>query len=279
MPRKKHNITPEIIEQVRAMYDEVDDNGKKVWSQRRLAKYLRLPRTYISAFVNGFASPHEYRTHLAKKRGFASLTEYRTHLAKEKGFASRHEYQTHLAKENGFPSLTEYQTYLAKEKGFASTHEYRTHLAREKGEEEQFLLKKRLRFSLGDVLKRYTLDGKVQSAREYGIDYSTICESLEEEAKEVHGKTLEDMREEGYHVDHIIPVSFFDLENPEEVRRCYHPSNLRWLPGRENMSRSNRFREEDLEVLVSIPMAVFPEQMMGCGELLQKYPHYFVHTT
>ena len=48
--------------------------------------------------------------------------------------------------------------------------------------------------------------------------------------------------------------------------------------GKDNISKSNSFRAEDLEALVSVPMELFPEQMMGCGELLHKYPHYFVDT-
>ena len=132
---------------------------------------------------------------------------------------------------------------------------------KERGEQEQFLLKCRLRNNLRENLKQYTREGKTFSSSKYGIDYSAITSSLEKEAEEVHGKSILQLREEGYHVDHIIPVSNYNLEDPEEVGRCYHPDNLRWLPGRENISRSNRWRDEDLEVILSVPNKVYPKKV------------------
>ncbi len=359
MPRKKHNVTPELIEKVRAMYEEVDDKGKKVWSQKRLSEHLGLPKQYITAFVNGFESHSEYRTHKNKQNGFSSYTDYLTHLAKKNGFSSPHEYRQHMARKNGFTSETqyrihlaqengftsiyerrlhqigkrgfnsfgEYQTHLVKKKGCSSSHEYRTLLAQEKGFESTYsyqvhliqnsifpsmhsyldhlaknngfssvyeyqlhLIKKKgfksyseyrfylaskkgledivrltktLRNNFNRALKKYTSTGKIQSASKYGIDYLAICESLEEEARQVYGKSISEMREEKYHVDHIIPVSFYGLEDPEEVRRCYHPSNLRWLSGEENMSRGNSFRAEDLEVLVNLPVEINPKKWLA----------------
>ena len=120
MAKRKHNITPDLITRVRDLYSEVDDNGKKVWSQRKLAKEVGLSQKYITAFVNGFESAYEYRTHLAKERGFESLTEYQKHLAKEAGFETHYEYRKHLAKERGFETEYEYKKHLAKERGFES---------------------------------------------------------------------------------------------------------------------------------------------------------------
>ena len=309
MAKRKYNITPDLITRVRELYSEVDDNGKKVWSQSKLGKHVGLPKIYITAFVNGFESYTEYqkhrikengfesyqgyRNHLAKERGFESLTEYlkhrikeagfesrteyqkhrikengfeslteyQKHLAKEKGFESRHEYQKHLAKEAGFKSLTEYKKHLAKENGFESLYEYEKHRAKENGKLEQFLLKDRLSSNLYQNLKQFTKEGKTFSSSKYGIDYSAIISSLEKEAEEVHGKNIGQLMEEGYHVDHIIPVSNYNLEDPEEVGRCYHPDNLRWLPGEENKSRGNKFRDEDLEVILSVPNKVYPKKL------------------
>ena len=245
MAKRKHNITPDLITRVRELYSEVDDNGKKVWSQRKLAKEVELPLTYITAFVNGFES----------------RTEYRKHLAKEAGFESEYEYQKYLAKEAGFESPNEYQKHLEKEAGFESRYEYKKHRAKERGELEQFLLRDRLSSNLYQNLKQYTQEGKTFSSSKYGIDYSAITSSLEKEAEEVHGKSIPQLMEEGYHVDHIIPVSNYNLEDPEEVGRCYHPDNLRWLPGRENKSRGNNWRKEDLEVILSVPNKVYPKKL------------------
>ena len=185
MAKRKHNITPDLIARVRELYSEVDDNGKKVWSQRKLAKEVGLSQPYITAFVNGFESLTEYQTHLAKEAGFESLTEYENHLVKERGFETKYEYERYLVKERGFESRSEYQNHLAKEAGFESEYEYRKHLAEEKGELEQFILECRLRSNLYQNLKKYTKEGKTFSSNKYGIDYSAITSSLEKEAEEV----------------------------------------------------------------------------------------------
>jgi 5-methylcytosine-specific restriction endonuclease McrA len=41
----------------------------------------------------------------------------------------------------------------------------------------------------------------------------------------------------GWHVDHIKPLNTFDLSNPEELKQCWHYSNLRPLWWNENLSR------------------------------------------
>lgn len=43
-----------------------------------------------------------------------------------------------------------------------------------------------------------------------------------------------------WHVDHIVPSSYFDLTEPEEIRRCYHFSNLRPLWAKKNMQEADR---------------------------------------
>lgn len=40
-----------------------------------------------------------------------------------------------------------------------------------------------------------------------------------------------------WHIDHIVPCAYFDLTREDELRRCFHFSNLRPLWAKENMSR------------------------------------------
>lgn len=43
----------------------------------------------------------------------------------------------------------------------------------------------------------------------------------------------------GYHIDHIIPVSAYDMNNPEDIRKCWNPSNMRIINKYQNMSKGN----------------------------------------
>lgn len=85
------------------------------------------------------------------------------------------------------------------------------------------------RFAL--ALKLYTKNGKTNSLKEYGIDIKSIIEQL--------GQPPQDGKK--YHIDHIFPIVAFDLENPEHIKLCWHPSNLQWLEASENIKKSDKY--------------------------------------
>ena len=41
------------------------------------------------------------------------------------------------------------------------------------------------------------------------------------------------------HIDHLIPISAYDFNNPNEIKKCWNPRNLRLLPAKENLSKNN----------------------------------------
>ena len=43
-----------------------------------------------------------------------------------------------------------------------------------------------------------------------------------------------------WHADHMMPCASFDLEDPEQQRRCFHYTNLQPMWGSENMSKSDK---------------------------------------
>lgn len=43
-----------------------------------------------------------------------------------------------------------------------------------------------------------------------------------------------------WHMDHIIPCSYFDLTKSEEQRKCFHFSNIRPLWAADNLKKSNK---------------------------------------
>ena len=49
------------------------------------------------------------------------------------------------------------------------------------------------------------------------------------------------------HIDHIIPASAYDLNDMDELRRCWNCRNLRFLTREENMAKFNRLDMELVE--------------------------------
>ena len=59
-------------------------------------------------------------------------------------------------------------------------------------------------------------------------------------------KYIEDLFTEGMswdsniHIDHIVPCASFDLNDPQEQRKCFHYTNLQPLWGVDNLKKSDR---------------------------------------
>lgn len=58
------------------------------------------------------------------------------------------------------------------------------------------------------------------------------------------GMTWENMGRGGWHIDHKIPCSWFDLTEKWQQELCFHHTNLQPLWEADNLSKSNRFAHE-----------------------------------
>jgi hypothetical protein len=96
----------------------------------------------------------------------------------------------------------------------------------------QVRLTHRLRNRLRESLKNYG-EGKKMHSKEYGVDWTPAIRKL------VETKPA-DFGERKYDIDHVKPVSSFDLTNTEQVRQAFAPDNLQWLEAKENRRKGNK---------------------------------------
>jgi len=110
-------------------------------------------------------------------------------------------------------------------------------------EDDLFNLKMRLRSNFNQAMKHYSKTGKIRSSKEYGINYKKIIEHLKPFPKDISK----------YEVDHIIPLSLFDHNDPEQIKKAWAPENLQWLTKEINMWKGSRLikplTEEEKEKL------------------------------
>ena len=96
---------------------------------------------------------------------------------------------------------------------------------------------------LGSCLRTRLLTGlkaksckKAYSTLEYlGCSFYECKKYLEAQFKE--GMTWKNHGKKGWHVDHIRPVASFDLKDPEQVKKCFHYTNLQPLWWRDNLTK------------------------------------------
>jgi hypothetical protein len=80
---------------------------------------------------------------------------------------------------------------------------------------------------------------KISKSLEYlGAQPKFIKEYIEQQFKP--GMSWQNYGMHGWHIDHIIPVSKFDLTNENERKKCFHYTNLQPLWAEENMKKSNK---------------------------------------
>ena len=78
----------------------------------------------------------------------------------------------------------------------------------------------------------------------FGCNWETVKNHIEGQFTE--GMTWENHGKFGWHIDHIVPCSSFDLTDPVQQRKCFHYTNLQPLWWQDNLEKGNNVRFEDL---------------------------------
>lgn len=105
--------------------------------------------------------------------------------------------------------------------------------------EPDYMLKKRLRNNILKYLKKDGIKKSCSTSDLLGCSHEFFKSYFE--SKFVDGMTWEMFcTSDKIHIDHIIPVDAFDLTNEDEVRKCFHYTNLQPLWKKDNLSKSNK---------------------------------------
>ena len=101
-----------------------------------------------------------------------------------------------------------------------------------------FKLTERIRSRINLCLKKYKTIKSQEFKDLLGTsDMQIIWKHLEKNFKE--GMTRENHG--AWHIDHIKPISSFDLTKPEQQRACFHYTNMQPLWAKENLSKGAKY--------------------------------------
>lgn len=106
----------------------------------------------------------------------------------------------------------------------------------ERRQQLDYRLSQTLRARLRSALKRNYKNSS--AVGDLGCTIGQLKTYLESKFKT--GMTWENWGHNGWHIDHIKPLSSFDLKNPEQQKLAVHFTNLQPLWSRENLSKGSK---------------------------------------
>jgi len=101
-----------------------------------------------------------------------------------------------------------------------------------------FKIRHNLRTRLNNALRAQKTKKSKSSLAFLGCSIEQVRKHLESQFQE--GMTWENHATDGWHIDHIIPCVSFDLTKEEEIRKCFHYTNLKPLWAEENLSKRDK---------------------------------------
>ena len=99
-----------------------------------------------------------------------------------------------------------------------------------------FKIKGNLSGRLSDLIKKRNLS--VNTLELIGCDEKTFLSHIENQFTE--GMNWKNYGLKGWHIDHIIPLSSFDLTIEDEVKKACHYTNLQPLWWEDNLKKGNK---------------------------------------
>ncbi len=189
-----------------------------------MRKWKRKNEDYLKEYIKKWRKEHKHHMKDYMKM-YSSKPENKE---KKKIRDQKPEYKRKMAIYSQTPKRIEYLKEYSQK---PEVKERINHKSRERRKNDSnFGIKCRIRRRFNHAMEDYTKTGKIMLSKEYGIDMEEIIKHLSPFPKNL----------ENYHVDHIIPLKMFNLNNPEQVRRAWAPENLQWLTVQENLEKGDR---------------------------------------
>jgi hypothetical protein len=134
-----------------------------------------------------------------------------------------------------------------KEHSFRKVRNARSEVRAQKAEYKRNRYFHDINFKLTNVL-RARLNGAILNNHKGGSAVEDLGCSIEELKKHLElqwkpGMTWDNWTTDGWHIDHIKPLSKFDLTNPTQCKEACHYTNLQPLWSEDNLRKGDKLSE------------------------------------
>jgi hypothetical protein len=146
------------------------------------------------------------------------------------------EYQRQYRLKNREKRLAQKKEWCKNNKERQRSNLRRRHVAR-MSSDPLYKLERNLRKRLAMAIKKHSKTGS--AVRDLGCSIDELKQHLE--SKFLPGMTWNNYGRFGWHIDHIRPLSQFDLTNPEQLKIACHYTNLQPLWWRDNLSKGDTY--------------------------------------
>jgi hypothetical protein len=104
------------------------------------------------------------------------------------------------------------------------------------------------------TLIRCRIKQSIKNNKQYKHSIDLLGCSIEEVREHIErqfqqGMNWDNWSVHGWHIDHIIPLSYFDFSDPEQQKRACHYTNLRPLWAEDNHKKSDKIEEIQMILL------------------------------
>lgn len=199
---------------------------KKRWKQKNKYKVKKSNRKYVE---------NNYERVLESNRKSKQKHKEKIRLARQK---YREKNREKLKEQNRKYYTKNKELIRIKSSKYYQDNKERIHLKNREREQtdHEFRIRRRIAFLVWESIKKQG-GKKDRPTNKYGINTKAIYEHL--------GEPPQDGKQ--YHIDHILPLSAFNLLDPEMVRIANLPENLQWLEASENVKKGDRHNPKELK--------------------------------
>lgn len=199
-------------------------------------RYLDISDFYLRKRLTGVGhSSHCKKCIAIYRKKYISTLEYKKNFQDYmKKYSKTIKYKDYQKKYTSTEKFKEYKrTYQRSEK----RRKYKTaYINKKKINDPEYKLRRKLRERVRNLFRKDRNQGS--AVRNLGCTILELKNHLESQFKP--GMNWHNHGQFGWHIDHIKPLSKFDLNNEEQFLKAVHYTNLQPLWWRDNIIKSNK---------------------------------------